>query len=450
MDFKHALMTVGTVVDTNDPQQMGRLRVSCPKWGDTNETLIANIPWAVYVSPFGGILTRGTRGPEEATTSGPVAYGMWAIPKVGSTVVCMLIDGDPNHRAWIGSIPANHMVHTMPMGRFLDGGTTGPVSSTEQPIEPLASNMSEAFAGDKSSYEWQTRAAENQVGSISPTIIDKVASSRADDRSSVSRTGYQQSRIRGDLESNYDPQIYSITSPGMHSFVMDDSLKNGKIRIRSTSGNQIILDDTNERIYISTAEGKSWIEIDRAGNIDIHSDRRVSMRAAKGFNFTTEGSFRVSANSIHLNAAEDVRIGAGGKFAAYSTDTMVLETENEFHVTSGSHMFLTSSTLDVASSGQIAMDGSIIELNSGLATTADSVAMQSAHAYVTSRVPVHEPWGRISNNPSQTDNDASQTLASLVFNMTKDSSILELPYTSGNANKVDLGDDLGRNDNWRR
>ena len=60
MTPEHSFMTVGTVVDTNDPQQNGRLRVSCPKWGDTDKTLITDLPWASYVSPFGGVLTKGT------------------------------------------------------------------------------------------------------------------------------------------------------------------------------------------------------------------------------------------------------------------------------------------------------------------------------------------------------------------------------------------------------
>jgi len=356
-----SILTVGTVVDTNDPQQMGRLRVNCPKWGDTPDTLVVDIPWATYVSPFGGILTRGGRGPEDVTTSGPVAYGMWAIPKVGATVVCMLIDGDPNHRVWMGSVHANHMTHTLPMGRYLDGGTTGPVSSTEQPIEPLASNMDAAFGDSDTSIERLTRGSENQAASIKNTIVDKVASDRADDRSDTSRTGYQSSRIAPDLYfpetgGNFDPQTYSITTPGMHSFVMDDSLKNGKIRIRSTSGNQIILDDTNERIYISTSSGSNYIEMDKNGNIEIHSDNRVSIHSTKDINLTAAESIRMSAANIHMRASSDIRMDANSCVGIHSGSDMVIQTEADFDLSSTTDFKMTSGgKFDVESNGDVAI-----------------------------------------------------------------------------------------------
>jgi len=477
------LITVGTVVDTNDPQQNGRLRVNCPRWGDTPDTKVTDMAWAAYVSPFGGILTRGYRGPENVTTGGPVAYGMWAIPKVGSLVLCMLVDGDPNHRVWIGCLQADHMMHTLPMGRYLDGGETGPVSSTEQPIEPLASNMDEAFGTASGNYERLTRGTEGQAASISNTIIDKVVSAKADYRQSIfDRTGYQHTRIRPDIGfaetegGNFDPQTYSLTTPGLHSFVMDDSLKNGKIRIRSTSGNQVILDDTNERIYISTAEGKSWVELDQAGNIDVYSDRRISMHALKGFNFTTEGEFRVSAGSIHLRTQTGTRIEAdttidirsGTTLNANVGSTMSLSVASNldiqtggyfnttsggaYNVTSGLTLRLTSSgVMDFQAGGNLNQDAPEIHLNDGLSSAATGASTTAAtHAYTTSRVPIHEPWGRISNNSALTDQDVSTNAIASVLNMTNTSGTLELSYTSADANKVDLGDNLGRNDNWRR
>ena len=55
-------LTIGVVVDTNDPQQMGRLRVLCPTLGDTEDQNLGVIPWAMYVSPLAGANSIGTRG----------------------------------------------------------------------------------------------------------------------------------------------------------------------------------------------------------------------------------------------------------------------------------------------------------------------------------------------------------------------------------------------------
>ena len=44
-------MTLGVVVDTDDPLQMGRLRVFCPALND-NPKKLQHLPWAIYISPF--------------------------------------------------------------------------------------------------------------------------------------------------------------------------------------------------------------------------------------------------------------------------------------------------------------------------------------------------------------------------------------------------------------
>ena len=38
------LITIGVVVDTNDPQQMGRVRVVCPMWGDNYHSPVEDLP----------------------------------------------------------------------------------------------------------------------------------------------------------------------------------------------------------------------------------------------------------------------------------------------------------------------------------------------------------------------------------------------------------------------
>jgi hypothetical protein len=210
-------ITVGEVIDTNDPQQMGRVRAVCPSLGDVKNQARKNTPWAMYGSPFAGVNQLTKRGREETESEGPVAYGMWAIPKIGSYVLIMCIDGDPNHRVWIGCLPPQFFPHTMPHGRYSDELTDGPLTSSEQPLEPLHSNMSEAFGADRTKFEFMSRGADNQVAYVSPgDIASRVEFSKtADDRTK----GYTKSRIQPDLNFpstegvNWDSQIYSFTSP---------------------------------------------------------------------------------------------------------------------------------------------------------------------------------------------------------------------------------------------
>lgn len=322
-------ITIGQVVDTSDPQQMGRIRVMCPVLGDTPDTPVTSLPWAMYCSPFGGTLNCSTRGPnpEKSFTEGPVSYGMWAIPKVGSYAFVMCLDGVSEYRIWIGCLHGQFLTHTLPMGRFFSEGTVGPFSSAEKTIEPIATNLEEAFGDIKEKYEGRTRGAEQQVSAVNEKQLKKTISGVADEFS-PQRRGYQHNRIRPDIKfqstgGNFDSQMYCFTTPGLHTLIMDDSDTNGKIRLRSTSGNQIILDDTNERIYVSTSDGKNWIEMDRNGNVDIYSERRISVHAEKDINFKAGSSFRVEAPNVHFNASSDFRV--------HSND-IHFRTDNDFNV----------------------------------------------------------------------------------------------------------------------
>ena len=481
-------ITIGMVVDVNDPQQMGRIRVMCPALGDRPEQNVTDIQWASYAAPFGGITTGGTRGPEQGTSSGPVAYGMWSIPKVGSYALVMCIDGHPDYRVWIGCLYGTFLPHTMPSGRWVDQESDGPLTSTENPLEPLYTNMRTAFSNSKipfkDAFEAKTRAVDNQVSAVDVEVLDQVTSSKVDDKfdgtanadgsmkDRGTRRGYQQSRQRPDIKfrstgGNFDSQVYSVTTPGMHSFTMDDSITNGRIRIRSTSGNQIILDDTNERIYISSSHGNNWFEMDKQGNIDVYSSKRISFHALEGFNFKTEGAFRVDASEIHLNAsynwratskiAMDIRadgvmnIHTGGILNLSTSGVTATTGVGKFDLVSSGVEILSSSAINITSSATmdlystsavVTIQGSALALQPGGATTATPSATTAAsYAYAPNRVPNKEPWGRVMS--INTENPTS-------FNNPNE---LEFPdYNDPNIGKIEFGIEVTpkRNIFWRR
>jgi len=505
-------LTVGEVIDTNDPQQMGRLRVVCPALGDTDFTPIKDLPWATYVSPFGGIVDSGTRGRGEYETVGPVAYGMWNIPKVGSTVLIACIDGDTRFRIWMGCLHGQFMNHTMPHGRYTYKNgqlPSGPISSTEDPIYPLHDQLTIAFSSSdaslvpgsvgeaRRSFEFQTRGADYSIAGITDEIvnsIDSEISQLSDDRDvevtdadGTSRPitqGYAESRIDPTLvfaatnNKNYDSSYYAWTSPGFHSISMDDRPENCRIRLRTTHGHQILMDDTNERMYISTPQGSSWVELDEKGNIDIYSDRNVSVHAKKDINFTADDTFRVTAaNGIHMVSEGDVRIHAKGGDGIniksdvdaniessaslnVKTDTASIQTTGDFNVKSGSILYLTAqnethikasgkgyltaSAVDVlATGGDIVMvGGPNIHMNGPPASSAGSAgnAGTSKESFWTSRVPEHEPWARTMTDPLKTDQDSNNTHTDAA----------EYSYNDINVGRVERGEDLERNPKWHR
>lgn len=433
-------VTVGTVIDNNDPQQMGRVRALCPALGDLPTSLVRDIPWATYASPLAGVDDMNGRGRTgDRTSSGMVGYGMWNIPKIGTQVLLMCIDGNPNLRVYIGSIFNQFHTNTIPHGRYF-GMSDGPNSASENPIQPLHDNQTEAFQSD-SSYEFRSRAADFTASGLQSKFINSrynkttkkaddkdVTITGADGKSFNVTQGYAHSQsdpngtnsVTGKI---YDSTVYSWTTPGFHGISMDDRQENCRMRFRTTGGHQIILDDTNERIYISTAKGKTWIEIDEQGGIDIFSEKDFSIRSNGDINFTSKKTIRMSAEEgIHmactngkmrLHSTENIDIKSDKEVHLESNETMKIQSHNELHIkaelnsffTTGSVLnILTGSDLRTTSggsthntaSGQIVMNGDQIHMNGPAGTTASNASPADAkEAFWTSRVPNHEPWARV-------------------------------------------------------
>lgn len=327
----YGTLSIGIVVDTNDPQQMGRVRARVAAFGDTPNSILENLPWCRYVSPFGGVTTQLSRGNENETSEGAVAYGMWNIPKLGAQVLVGCLEGDPASRFWLGCLFDEQLPHTMPHGRFSyqssngSGQPEGPLTSGSAPVQPLYKNWVKAFKSFVNNFEWRTRGADRSVTGFTQQIKDTfpyepfesddedVTFTEQDGKQVISRQGYDLSRIDPqrkpkETKQNLDSQVYAWTTPGFHAISMDDRLKNCRMRLRTATGHQILLDDTNERIYISTNEGANWIEMDSDGSIDIFGTQRISIHAENDINLTSNKTIRMYAkDSIHMHADNEIR-----------------------------------------------------------------------------------------------------------------------------------------------
>jgi hypothetical protein len=473
-----SLLTVGRVLDTNDPLQMGRVRVHCPGYGDSPEKVVGSIPWAVQVSPLMGVVGEGVRGSENSEVAGAVAYGMWNIPSVGAYVLTGCIDGDQNRRFWLGCLAPNYLAHTMPHGRYdyvgkANGAPDGPLDSAEQPIEPLYSNFTKAFTKTNDSVpgtpsdprrnlEWRTRGVDTQVsansegavqngktvsktpdhkmGSFSYTsVVEENGNTRVAEGQGYGLSMEFPNRVMLDTGGiNYDSQVYSWTTPGFHSISMDDHDWNCRTRIRTTSGHQIIMDDTNERIYISTAGGNTWIEMDKVGNIDVFAERNISFHGKGDINFTTDQAFRVTAHEgIHLHSNKDIRttsvtdtnIQVGESLKVHSKATLYIQSDSDMHLRSSDSFRILSSgsTVNIRSSGNTLITGAEIHLNGPDAAPANNAEEKSA--FMTSRVPEHEPWARVFMNPANSDGDGPTVGGA------QNSHVAEHSYTDLNVGK---------------
>lgn len=463
-------VTLGRVVSTDDPQQMGRLFVLCPDLGDPPDldpSDFTNLPPCTYLAPFGGITESDqSRGPDDTYSQGPVTYGMWAIPKRGAIVGVMCINGNPAQRVWVGTVYEQYVVNTLPHGRYFyedqdgtiphpKGAPYGPVTATENPIQPLFDNQTSAFKTRLGNFEWRTRGADFQNTAVIGDANYQPSPCYVEDDSDVDFTqedgttihiveGMAQGR---DNEGANDNQTYSWTTPGFHSISLDDRKINCRIKFRTSAGHQIIMDDTNERIYINTAKGNNWIEIDEDGCIDIYSSEKISA-TAKHINLTAEETIRLYGKTgVHIKSDADIRIQAETKIettAGSDIDTKagghlyetvigdhhtkvtgnlhqqssgnieIKATGNIHETASGNHETNASGTISEQSGGanntlaggNIVETGAQIHMNgpgaASAASAADAIEAAPDPAFFTNRYPLHEPWARTGTKADNT------------------------------------------------
>lgn len=358
---KHYSPTLGIIVDTNDPLQQGRLRVICPAWDAQQEmpatqAEIEKISWANYASPFGGTIKNISSGPNKTTSWGPTAYGFWAIPEVGSHVIVQCIDGDQNQRYWTHCVFPVQTNRSLPGGRGFDpNGNPGPWTDSYEKYDPGFNNLKSAgldsggFYENRGGYERQVAQAKtNKDGA----------------------EGYATNPSSG---SGLNSQTYCMSTPGHHFLSMQDSPEFCRIRIKTASGHQIIFDDTNERIYISTAKGNNYIELDQDGHVHVYASDSISMTTDKDFNLKARGSINMSAAkdiniiskaSVNITATLDINVKASGSIFETATGSMYLK-----------------------ATGNLIEQGAQIHLNGPAASPAKA-------AIEPHIIPAHEPWGR--------------------------------------------------------
>jgi hypothetical protein len=93
-----------------------------------------------------------------------------------------------------------------------------------------------------------------------------------------------------------------------HTFVMDDGDSEGDnqlIRLRTSSGHQLLMHDTAGVIYLANAKGTVWMEFSGDGAVDIYAQKGYNIRSGGDINFHAEGDINMYANrNIKIKANE--------------------------------------------------------------------------------------------------------------------------------------------------
>ena len=466
-----------------DPTYMGGLEVALIK-GMPNSTKIQGETYVVrYLSPFAG----NTSIRHEGTNSSDFndvqkSYGFWAVPPdIGTTVMVIFIDGDPNQGYWMGCVPdifQNHMVPGIAASKQVAvteeqrrkyGTDYLPVAEFHKSSKKLENPNVERFA--KPVHPFADRLV--QQGLLLDTTRGVTSSSARREVPSgvfgISTPGPlddSPGAKRGKLGYEGNAQA-PVSRLGGSSFVMDDGDVNGQnelVRIRTRTGHQILLHNSQDLIYIGNSKGTTWLEMTSAGKIDIYAADSISIHTESDFNFRADRDINIEAGrNIHMRAGKnmetnitgynylvvdgDQKIAVRGSLDETVGSSVNITAGTGYDVEAGANINFssegavslagegninlgTAATLNLGANGNVLVSGSNVHLNGpaagapNIATSADippklpifslpdkqvNYGWSDGKFYNTGtiktimqRVPTHEPWPQHENvNPTK-------------------------------------------------
>ena len=184
--------------------------------------------------------------------------------------------------------------------------------------------------------------------------------------------------------------------PG-HSFVLDDGDIEGNsklVRLRTSTGHQLLLNDTDGMIYVGTASGNAWIEMTNNGDIHVYNKGSLNIHSEGNFNVHAGGNINMEATggiNVSSMGAGGIKVQAdAGGIDMYSELGTNNESAAQNHIKSGTNIRLTSADENIELNGP--------EANAAVKPTRNDLVTGNSNRDVlnstSTTVPEHEPWNR--------------------------------------------------------
>ena len=454
----------GIVKDNIDPIRSGRLQVYISDLGGLDPDDSNSWVTVSYMTPFYGVTT-----PSGANTGwgeyikNPNSYGMWnSQPDIGTTVICIFINGDPNYGFWIGCVPQPEALHMVPAIGGTDnivanaGEAKGLGGAVRLPVVNLNTNNaglanSNRFLTDAKPVHSYVASILAQQGLIRDPIRGVIGSSAQ--REAPSRVGWGVSTPgRPIYEGGFTDETIAdaatnggqttglkvVARRGGHTLVMDDGDILGRdqlVRIRSSLGHQILMSDDGQTLFIIHANGQSYIELGKEGTIDMYSTNSFNVRtqgdlnlhADNNININAGKALNISADTIAINSEKQTTQKVGTDFSLYASGQYTTKVDGKMSFASGADASFYSDAITY-------FNGSKINLNTGASSlvpqevkplpvvahtdtlndaTKGWLAAPGKLLSIVSRAPAHAPWSSANQGVDvKVNNNASAALPS--------------------------------------
>ena len=475
---------IAKVVSNIDPTYMGGLEVQILTEVGGDDDATAQLRPVKYLSPFYSVTSNDFIAPDpDDYNNTQKSHGMWMVPpEIGTLVMVIFIGGDPRKGYWIGCIPEENMNFMLPgfaATKFKTAGLDERVPVAEynkvsrassqdpskilKPQHPFAQILKDQGLLRDDARGITTSSARRETpshvfGISTPGPVDKQSGAKK------GKIGKKESKIANAFVSRL----------GGSSFVMDDGddkflrkktpsegppeyvsveqnqtggdvkqPHNELIRLRTRTGHQILLHNSEDLIYIGNARGTSWIELTSDGKIDIYAEDSISVHTKQDMNFYAERDINMQAGrnfnlkvagEMHTHVKKDQilivdanqKIQIKGNFDHTITGNIKEKVTGNFNLNTGGYIYQTSGGANhTRAGGNIIETAPAIHMNGPSAATAATAELPKelkTHVLPTDangaigdlivrRMPTHEPYPQHENldplkyKPTKTDRD---------------------------------------------
>lgn len=334
---------VGVVKAIDTEFRNGRLYVYIPGFSTGDPNNPTSLPQVTYASPFlGRTLGELSSAPGLFTRTGQ-SYGMaFPLPDLDTTVLCCFPAGQREYGYWFACVSNKLSRNMVPDIGAISGKLLVPESIPNE-ILPLINSDQNYPVGEINEQDGNVFKSDWYKNNKRPLHLPRImqlwnqgldadtergiitSSTQRDPISSayglitpgrpVDDPGKDPTILTGvknrNIDSVYAQKFDNKSRIGGHSFVLDDgdfTGKNNLVRLRSSAGHQIIMNDSEGFMYVSTASGKNWIELTKNGDLLIYSEGDVAVRSEGNMFFTADKQINLDAFSININAEQNINI----------------------------------------------------------------------------------------------------------------------------------------------
>ena len=485
--------------------------------GDDSQTVIVKYasPFFGY-TPFEFMGNNdGTKSTIDGFSDTQKSYGMWFVPPdIGVNVLVLFVNGDPSQGYWFACVPGRNINHMVPA---IAGSTVnnldpedkkryGPMKDANgNPLPLPVAEINKRINGEKQEIDPEKyprvvhpiadrfleqglleddvrgfntssprREAPSMVFGIStPGPLDrrstakkqKIGKSDSQATVPVSRLGGTQ-LVMDDGNDRFHREKSAAEGPVKYIDLLDPAnQKKGDIgsatipaseyfRVRTRTGHQILMHNSEDLIYIANARGTAWIELTSNGKIDVYAqdsislhtqqdlniraDRDINLEAGRNINMRTEsGKWHVEiATDMEFLINNDSKLTVGANLDILVGAKTKISTNNDLDISSSAETKISSTAdISIGSRAEVKINGSKINLNgpnnaetaefadfvrpydlrdnpaTNIVTGWDKRYQSGIVQSIMKRIPMHEPWALHEHRapdiltPDKTDRD---------------------------------------------